>query len=161
LSGGDISLVSLAFNLKVNFVPVKDNSVISIYAFAKPFIANASRSDVSGFGEYYYDASTSAPVADPTNNDTWDKSIPGLEGLGAKSSITGGIFLGPGIELFPAKKVSFFLQASFGYTFNTNLVSTRSYGNDYAVDYKNIDFPLKDLGFSSINFAGGISFNLD
>ena len=53
LEGGDLSLTSLALNIKLNFVPVKDNSVISVYAFAKPFLTLASRKEVSGTGERY------------------------------------------------------------------------------------------------------------
>src|SRR6185295_16050832 len=53
LSGGNISLISLAANLKLNLVPVKDNSVISVYAFAKPFITNARLSDLSGTSKNY------------------------------------------------------------------------------------------------------------
>lgn len=173
LKGGDVTLLSLAFNIKINFVPVKDNSKISVYAFAKPFISSSKRSEVNGKGVYYYYDKVTALdyVPDPlgalnpngsTGDDTWGKSLYPI--LGEKSNITGGIFIGPGIEFFPAKAISIFLQASFGYTFPINIVSTRSYGNTSGtkgVDYNDDNFPMKDLSFTSINFAGGISFNLD
>lgn len=151
LSGGDVSIMSLALNLKVNFVPVKDNSVISLYAFAKPFIASSTVSSISGTAEYiYYDGSDWVYDASNDVSGTFD----------SKSSITGGVFLGPGIEINPAKPISFFAQASFGYTFPMEVVSTRSYGNDFN-DIGANNFPLASLGFTSINFAAGISFNID
>ena len=153
LSGGDVSILSLAANLKFNFVPVKDNSTISVYAFAKPFIASASIGAVSGYGEYWeYDAIADDWFADPTQD---------VDGVNdAKTSITGGIFIGPGIEINPAKPVSFFVQAAFGYTFALDLVSTKSYTNDLN-SWNEPNFPLASVGFPSINFAAGISFNID
>jgi len=152
LTGGDVSVMSLALNLKFNFVPVKDNSVISVYGFAKPFIANAATSEIKGFGEYvFYDNNQSNWFYNTAND--------GQVSYAAKSNITGGIFVGPGVEFFPAKAVSFFAQASFGYTFPFNVISTKSFGND--VSKLPDDFPLKSIGFTSINFAAGISFNLD
>lgn len=154
LTGGDVSLISLAANLKVNFVPVKDNSKISVYAFAKPFIASATVSSISGTAEYYYyDTEFSDWYANPSFNASGSYN--------SKSSITGGIFVGPGVEIFPAKAVSIYVQASFGYTFPLDIVSTRSYGNDYNIDLANPNFPIASLGFTSINFAAGVSFNID
>jgi hypothetical protein len=160
LKGGDLTLISLALNLKINFVPVTDNSVISVYGFAKPFIAMSSLNTLSGTGEYiYYDTGLSDWTFD-TNGD-----VSGT--FEAETKITGGIFLGPGIEIYPARKVSFFAQASFGYTFPMEAVSTKSYGNDSYNDLgvgnpnSNSNFPLSSIGFTSINFAAGISFNLD
>jgi hypothetical protein len=154
LAGANISILSVAANLKVNFVPVKDNSVISVYGFAKPFIANATRSDLSTSTDIYVeDPSNDEFGATPVQFDVKD-SYPG------ESKITGGIFIGPGIEFFPAKTISFFVQASFGYTFPINVVSTRSYPNTIDI-LDSRDFPLQSIGFTSINFAGGISFNLD
>jgi hypothetical protein len=40
------------------------------------------------------------------------------------------------------------------------VVSTRSYGNDFN-DLAATNFPLSSLGFTSINFAAGVSFNID
>ncbi len=154
LTGGDVTVLSLALNLKLNFVPVKDNSVVSVYGFAKPFIASTSMSSVSGVGEYYYyDSGLDQTFRDPSGD--------GSGVYEAQSSITGGIFIGPGVEINPAKAISFFAQASFGYTFPMQMVSTRSYGNDYNTDLFDPAFPAKSLGFTSINFAAGLSFNLD
>ncbi len=151
LAGANISILSAAANLKVNFVPVKDNSVISVYGFAKPFIASARRSDLLTSTDVY---------REDVNNGTTPVEIDVTGNYPGESKITGGIFIGPGIEFFPAKAFSFFVQASFGYTFPINVVSTRAYPNDIDIlDSK--DFPFQSIGFTSINFSGGISFNLD
>jgi hypothetical protein len=150
IKGGDVSMISLAGTIKLNFVPVKDNSVVSVYGFAKPFVSMASVSKATGLLEYYYYGTTDW-LADPSGD---------LAGEYEDNSFTGGIFIGPGIEFFPAKKISFFAQASFGYTFPIKVISTRSYGNDINLDVVD-DFPLRSGSFTSINFAAGISFNLD
>ena len=153
LSGGDVSILSAALNLKFNFVPVKDNSIVSVYGFAKPFIASTSMSALSGVAEYWaYNYSQSDWFPNPSLNASGTYK--------SKSSITGGIFVGPGIEINPAKPVSIFFQASFGYTFPMDIVSTRSFSNDVN-DLGSDAFPISSLGFTSINFAAGISFNLD
>lgn len=149
INGGDVSMLSLAGTIKLNFVPVKDNSVVSVYGFAKPFVSMASVSKATGKLEAYQ--YTTDWFANPNED---------LAGDYEDNSFTGGIFIGPGIEFFPAKKVSFFAQASFGYTFPIKVISTRSYGNDIYRDVVD-DFPLKASSFTSINFAAGISFNLD
>ena len=152
LSGGDVSIISLAANLKLNFVPVKDNSVISVYAFAKPFVAFATVSALSGVAQWYEFDGT-----DWINYPSFDES----GAYESETSFTGGVFVGPGLEINPGKPVSIFFQASFGYTFPLDLVSTKSYGNDWLQDLASDTFPLASFGFTSINFAAGISFNLD
>jgi hypothetical protein len=174
LEGGDITVTSLAFNIKLNLIPVRDESKFSIYVFAKPFIASATRTEVSGSderytyeiyeddngtatinddylyagdeGEYYSDGTTS----------TWGADS--YEALAEETSFTGGIFLGPGIEISPAKSVSVFAQASFGYTLPISMVSTKSY--EPTVDsYIDEEFPMVKKGFPSVNLQLGVSFN--
>src|SRR5688572_30832168 len=50
LEGGDVSLISLALNIKLNFIPITDNTKFSVYGFAKPFISIANREAVTGSG---------------------------------------------------------------------------------------------------------------
>ena len=50
LEGGDLSLISLALNIKFNFIPISDDTKFSIYGFAKPFIAFSNRGEVTGSG---------------------------------------------------------------------------------------------------------------
>ncbi len=151
LNGGDMTLISLAVNFKFNFVPVKDNTIISVYGFAKPFITSAKRGDISGTSiDYIYNEAASG----------WDPNGNSSGSYKGDSKISGGILLGPGVELYPGGKVSFFAQAAFGYTFPIDIVSTRSYDNDIA-NLTADKFPVSSLGFTSINFAAGVSFNLN
>ena len=152
-NGSTLTFTSLAFNLKVNFVPIKDNSVISVYGFAKPFISISKHSDINISLDTYQDS---------FNTNFWTPISGGSVSDVAKvdSQTTGGIFIGPGIEIYPTKPISFFLQASFGYTFSSDFISTKSYPRDLTV-LDSPTFPAKSIGFTSINFAGGISINLD
>jgi hypothetical protein len=157
--GGDLTLTSLALNLKLNLVPVKDNSVISVYAFAKPFVTMVSRSAVTGTATVMYN------YGDPTNSDDWylfdNYTYEDLElsdKLDSGSEVTGGIFLGPGLEFFPARKFSGFAQASFGYTFPLTFVSTQTYEGE-SLDTVSDEFPLTKKGFPSVNVQIGASFN--
>jgi hypothetical protein len=79
--------------------------------------------------------------------------------------VTGGIFLGPGIEINPTKPVSFFIQASFGYTLSSDFISTKSYPTRsirYFVDpVIDPNWPGKTTGFASINLSAGVMLNLD
>ena len=175
LEGGDLSLISLALNLKFNFVPIRDNSKISVYAFAKPFVTYASRKSVSGSGERYtYEIYVDDQGTSNENDDilhynlgdetwyedgfvgTWGPN--NYEALKSDSEITGGIFVGPGIEISPAKAVSFYGQAAFGYTFPITYVSTQSYPPTVA-SYINDEFPMTKKGFPSVNVQFGVSFN--
>ncbi|HTJ48951.1 MAG TPA: hypothetical protein VL443_05810 [Cyclobacteriaceae bacterium] len=167
LEGGDLSLTSLAVSLKLNLVPVKDKSIISAYVFAKPFVSYSSRTEVKGSDTRYtyqiYEDSdgqvwtTSDDTWYPDGfTSTWDGSK--YDALKAKNKITGGIFVGPGIELFPAKKFSFYLQASFGYTLPVSYVSTKSYDNTVS-DYVKKEFPMVTKGFPSVNVQVGGAFN--
>ena len=183
LEGGDLSLISLALNLKLNFIPIKDDSKISIYGFAKPFISVASRTDVNGTDyrdtyEIFEDDNGTATINDDYLYaglaDTWypdysydsDDDTPGVgewgpdsyEALASETVITGGIFIGPGIEFMPAKAVSIFVQAAFGYTFPVSFVSTGSY-EPTIESYVDEKFPMVKEGFPSVNIQMGLSFN--
>src|SRR5688500_1808551 len=167
LSGGKLSLISLALNLKLNFIPVKDDSKVSVYAFAKPFISMATRQEVKGKGvlmNNYGDIESSQDWAESDRDNfdwvagsTYVKQTYGIDvsdDLKKQTQVTGGIFLGPGVELFPAGKVSAFFQASIGYTFPVSYISTKvyenseNYGNDLDVFLENIeDYPLTKKGF--------------
>lgn len=152
LAGGNLSLISLSGNIKINFIPVKDNSVVSVYAFAKPFAIYSSVSSVTGRTLDY--------IRDLTTGD-WGSPV-GQKNLsyGNDNGFSGGVLLGPGIEFFPGKKISYFAQASYGYTFPIAFVSTRSYSQGIE-NLSDPRFPKKELGFTSINFAAGVSYNFD
>jgi len=174
--GGDMNLISLAANLKFNLVPVMDNSTISVYAFAKPFLTMASRTAVKGTaylfwvpdydfnGVYSEDeiidgAYSAVQVPWEAGDPTWEaEGITISDKLNKDSRITGGIFVGPGIEIFPAKNVSFYAQAAFGYTFPVSFVSTKKYEGN-SLDSMDEEFPVIEQGFPSVNLQFGISFN--
>ncbi|RAW01177.1 hypothetical protein [Pseudochryseolinea flava] len=175
--GGTINMYSLSVNFKLNFIPVTDNSKVSVYGFAKPFVSMASRTDVKGdarifavydemgdgaydeedlifgYNNYYIDLPWEA--GDPT----WSQlGIDISDDLKAETKVTGGIFIGPGVEFMPAKKVSIYAQLAFGYTFPVSFISTEKYeGNDLnKVDEK---YPIVEEGFPSLNVQAGVSFN--
>jgi hypothetical protein len=184
LKGGDVSLLSLAANIKLNLVPVKDTSPISVYLFIKPFVTQASRKAVTGTGVFYVfeayedfngDAAGTPPAESQTEyndilhfateDNTWyptgyqeDWGPEGFPVLKEETAITGGVFLGPGLEFLPAKRISIFLQPSFGYTFPISFVSTKAYNNT-AEDYVSADFPIVKKGFTSLNVQVGVSYN--
>jgi hypothetical protein len=174
--GGDLTLLSAAFNLKINFIPVTDNSKVSIYGFVKPFVTMAKRKEVKGTATVFavYDSDESGTydeeeieVALASSVEIpWEAGDPSWQELGVTisddlkedSKITGGVFLGPGIEFMPAQNVSFYLQGAFGYTFPVSFVSTKKYeGNDLnKIDEK---YPVTKEGFPSINVQVGLTFN--
>ena len=181
LEGGDLSLISLSLNLKLNFVPIKDNTKVSVYGFAKPFISYAMRGEVNGKDQRYTYAiyedinGSITPTTDdilyagdeewysdliyndPNNaNNKWGPKD--YEALEESNEITGGIFIGPGIEIMPTKGVSFFLQAAFGYTFPVTYISTEAY-EPTIQDYLKPEFPMVKKGFPSVNLQFGLSFN--
>jgi hypothetical protein len=165
-SGGDLMLTSLAVNLKLNLVPVKDKSVISPYLFAKPFVSYVSRSEVKGVAELY--TNTFEPdyweyigeVPWEANNQQWaDVGLVISDDLKADNTITGGIFLGPGVEFLPGNKISFYAQAAFGYTFPISFVSSKSYVKTRTIDDLTESYPIVKEGFPSINVQVGLSYN--
>ncbi|HEY9008911.1 MAG TPA: hypothetical protein VIM75_22400 [Ohtaekwangia sp.] len=175
LKGGDLSLTSLALNIKLNFVPVKDHSIFSVYAFAKPFVTRASRKEVTGKAtrytyEIYEDNKNTSTTSDDVLHynlqdnqlyadgytETWGPSS--YEALKKDTEVTGGIFVGPGIEFLPARKFSFYLQAAVGYTFPVTFVSTEAYDRTIT-SYVDPKFPMTKKGFPSLNVQVGASYN--
>lgn len=176
LEGGDISLTSLTLNLKLNLIPVRDNSVISIYGFAKPFVSYSTRTEVTGLATYqqnYGDPGVESDwyfvdELDWTAGNTYVKETYGIDvtqDLKQQSKVTGGIFIGPGIEFFPARVISGFLQASIGYTFPVSFVSTQAYNSnendlDMLINSGDIEkYPMHKDGFPSVSVQFGVCFS--
>lgn len=174
LEGGDVTMLSAGFVLKVNFIPVSDNSVISIYGIANPFIAQSKRSEMKGRGYFYEDLDDDVIYTDPVAGlfpDEWDAS--GFPVLKEETKITGGMQVGFGVEFMPVKPVSFFVQATVSYTGNITYVSTNDFlskadqyvdGNGtiyYDADstYYNPNFPILKSGFPALSVKAGLSFN--
>lgn len=175
LEGGDLGLTSLAFNFKFNIIPVMQSTKFSVYAFAKPFVTLVNRSEVTGSDvrftyENYEDDNGTEFIEDDLlyydlGDDTWYPDgftstwgPDNYEALKSDSEVSGGIFIGPGVELFPNKKISAFLQASFGYTFPVTFISTSSYEN-LVTNYVKEEFPMVKKGFPSVNIQFGASYN--
>jgi hypothetical protein len=178
LTGGDISLTSLAVNLKFNFVPIKDNTKFSFFFFAKPYVALSTRSEVVGEA---YVLSNYGDIEDEndwyirdqfawTAGSQYAQSKYGIsvsQDLKKESKVTGGIYIGPGVELFPNSKFSAFLQVAIGYTFPITYVSTEYYNkegseNDLDTIFENGDinkYPMLKKGFPSIGVQFGCSYN--
>jgi hypothetical protein len=176
--GGDLSLLSIAFNLKLNFIPIRDDSKVSFYAFAKPFISFAKRTEVKGDSyvfriydinddlEYTEDEAVlsieetgSVLIPWEAGDPTWaSQGLVISDDLKEDTRVTGGIFIGPGVEIMPAKNVSFFAQAAIGYTFPVSFISTEANkNNDLSTVEEN--YPIVEEGFPSINLQFGVSFN--
>jgi hypothetical protein len=170
LKGGDINQMLLSFDLKLNFIPVTDNSKVSIYGFVRPFVTFSTRKEVSGSGQryvyQYYELA--GPYGDELyydDQDVWypdgvvdDWGADEFDALKEEKEITGGVFIGPGIEFMPAKAVSIFAQAAFGYTFPITYVSSASY--ETTLDsYADPKFPMVKKGFASLNVQVGLAFN--
>ncbi|MDH4091855.1 MAG: hypothetical protein OEV74_14530 [Cyclobacteriaceae bacterium] len=175
LEGGNLSLFSFAVNLKLNLVPIKDNSKFSVYGFAKPFITYVTRGEVTGSDvrytyEIYEDLGSSGSINDDIlyynlgdgtfyqDGYTGNWGPNSYDALKSGTEITGGIFIGPGIEVMPTKVVSIFLQAAFVYTFPVTFVSTQSYEPSIE-SYLDDNFPMTKKGFPSVNIQLGLSFN--
>ena len=175
LEGGDLSLTSISVNLKFNVIPIMASTKLSVYGFVKPFITFASRGAVTGFEERYTYEVYEDDMGTSTDNDdllyynlgdgefypdghsgNWGPET--YEALKESNEVTGGIFVGPGIELFPNKRLSYNLQAAFGYTFPLTFVSTRSYESTVE-SYLDEEFPMIKKGFPSINIQLGLSYN--
>lgn len=167
LTGGDVSLTMVGADIKLNLVPVSDDSKFSVYAFAKPFVAFAHRDDVSGSGQQYlYEARVvNNNFEYDLGDNTWYESAyqedwgpDGYPALGAENSVSGGLLVGPGIEFNPGKSVSAFVQAAFGYTLPVSFVSTGAFSRTTA-SYTNPSFPIIKKGFPSLSFQAGVSYN--
>ena len=177
LDGGDISLTSAALNLKLNLIPIKDNTKFSVYGFAKPFISYSSRTEVTGIATYQQNEGDPYVAEDWYLLDSFDwyaESPYALEAYGIDISeeldkqyqITGGIFIGPGIEFAPSGKISGFFQVSIGYTFPISFISTESYATEGENDLNVFidsgrlgEYPMDKAGFPSVSFQLGISYN--
>jgi hypothetical protein len=174
--GGNINLTSLGATLKFNLIPVRNDSKISVYAMARPFGSYVHREEISASGLYIQN------YGDPSSDLDWenayreafewragDEDILAQYGyevsgdLKKNSTFTGGIFVGGGIEIFPAKVISGFLQVSAGYTAPISYINTSYYNIDNNLEKlleKGIEtYPVIKKGFTSVNVQLGVAFN--
>lgn len=161
ISGGDIRQFSLGVVAKVNFVPIKSNTVASVYALAAPSLVMSNLEEVQS-NINFFDHPTDNDY-DQVNNDSFILAE-------SQSKTTGGINVGLGVEFFPTNLFSFYIQTGVGYTFPVPFVDTSLYEkHTLTVDSYNPfdkvpplpkDFPLSDdKGFTTLNFQLGLTYN--
>ena len=176
LNGGNVNLVSLGVNGKINFIPVSDASKFSAYGIVSPFISVYSRGALSGEGDYYRNNGEGIYNI-PDGAETLNGSThPGLK---KASGVTGGANLGFGVEWLPARTISYFLQVTAGFTGAVNYVSSESYlhtddqyhdassppliyyGDSPAEkkSYFNDQFPTVKKSFTTATLRFGVAFN--
>jgi hypothetical protein len=170
-TGGDVNLVSLGLNLKLNFIPVSDNTVFSIYGIVNPFVSYVSRGEVVQNASRYYDEDGDGIYGDYLSDVVY--TADDYPSLDSEKKVSGGAHLGFGLEFKPAKKISAFAQATFSYTLPITYVSTESFlkAEDQYIDsqntlyynaYKSLfldDFPIVNEGFSAVSIKIGMAFN--
>ena len=166
LEGGNVSLTTIEANIKLNLIPVSDKIPVSIYLLARPFAAISKRADVSGSGKMFlYQAKVESGQFVITNDDKWyptryteewgPDGYPSLKGV---TVLTGGLHVGPGIELMPSSPLSVYVQALLGYTMPVSFVSTGSYAKTTG-SYTNPEFPIVKKGFPALSLQAGLTYN--
>lgn len=169
--GGDIGIISLGLNLKLNFIPVGDKTPITVYGILNPFASFVMRSETSASGDFYQDLDGDIVYDDYYFDVTY--TAEDYEALASDNKFSGGAHLGFGIEFIPSKAVSFFVQATFSYTLPVSYVSTSSYlkdedryfdGNQRVYynateSFYKDDFPIIKNGFSALSVKAGLSIN--
>jgi len=170
-TGGDVNLLSLGLNLKLNFIPVSDATRFSIYGIANPFVSYISRSEVNQTIDYYFDDDEDGYYTDYWGTEEFSGDE--FDALKAESKFSGGVHLGFGVELNPAKRVSVFLNVTYSYTLPISYVATESYlkDEDAYVDaggtvyydteatLSDDQFPIVEKGFSAVSAKVGLAFN--
>jgi hypothetical protein len=176
LHGGNVNLISLGINAKINFIPVSDASKFSVYGIVSPYISVYTRGALSGQGDYYNN-NGNAIYNIYSSTSTWDGS--NFPALKKASGVTGGANLGFGVEWLPARTISYFLQATVGLTGPISYVSSESYlhnedkysdgstppltlyGDSESLkkSYFNDNFPIVKKSFTTATIRFGVAFN--
>ncbi|MCX7636258.1 MAG: hypothetical protein N2044_00280 [Cyclobacteriaceae bacterium] len=166
--GGNIRLISLGCNFKLNIIPVSEDTKVSLYGIANPFASYMKRDSFTGWADVYADDDGNGIYTDYQY--TSDMSIPAYE---EDAKFTGGVQLGFGVEFMPVKPVSIFLQTTFGYTLPITYSDTKSFlidadryvdsgGTVYYDTNQTIytrQFPIVNKGFGSMVLRAGVYFN--
>lgn len=170
-TGGDVNILSLGLNIKLNFIPVSDNTVFSVYGIVNPFVSYVNRTEVVETAKQYYDEDGDGVYADFLGTVVYSGAqYPALE---TDNKVSGGAHLGFGLEFMPAKKISLFAQATFSYTLPITYVATKTFlkDEDKYVDSQNTvyydagkslfldEFPIVKKGFSAVSIKVGMAFN--
>jgi len=160
LSGGDLRQLNISIVGKINFVPIKSNTVASFYGLVAPGLVVSMLDRVESNINFF---------EHPTVDDYIQVNNTSFTTSESQSTVTGGINLSVGVEFFPTNVFSFYIQSGVAYSFAIPFVDTslyqkrileKEYYNPF-VDYPMPkDFPLsKDKGFTSLNFQLGLAYN--
>ena len=161
LSGGDITQFSFGVVAKINFVPIKSNTVASFYALAAPSLVISNLEEVNSNINFF---------DHPTVDDYLQANNESFVLAKSQSKTTGGINIGVGVEFFPVNLFSFYVQTGLGYTFPVPFVDTSLY-QKHVLDVESYNafdkvpplpknFPLSDdKGFTTLNFQLGLTYN--
>lgn len=172
-SGGNVSLLSLGANVKLSFIPVSDNTKFSVYGVATPFVAMATKSEMTGTAYLFQDNGTGVynKPTQPVSSVAFSKdNVPGFK---KDNNVTGGINIGFGFEVRPTQALSISLQPGFSYTLPVNYIATSSFVTnsiqyhdtngkiyyDEATSLNQETFPIVKNGFSAWNIKVGIAYN--
>ena len=120
LSGGDIRQLALGLVAKINFVPIKSNTIASVYALAAPSLVMSNLEEVQSNINFF---------DHPTVDDYHQVNNESFVLAESQSKTTGGINIGVGVEFFPTNLFSFYIQTGVGYTFRSRLLTPRSTEN--------------------------------
>ncbi len=170
-TGGSVSILSLGLNLKLNLIPVSDNTKFSIYGIVNPFVSYVNRSEVVETADEYYDEDGDGVYADYLGTVTYSADT--YPALASENKVSGGAHFGFGIEFMPAKKISFFAQATFSYTLPITYIATETFlkNEDQYLDAEDTiyydasqslfleEFPIVKRGFSAVSVKVGMAIN--
>lgn len=160
LSGGDLKQLAIGGIVKINFVPIKSNTMASFYASIAPSLVASTLDKIESNINFFSHPSFAA--YNQVNNDSFE-SVP------KQTKWTGGAILSTGVEFFPASTFSFYIQAGLSYSFPVPFVDT-SLHQTRILEVENFnpfdDYPLPEnfplsteKGFTSFNFQLGLSYN--
>jgi hypothetical protein len=174
--GGDLSILSAGVNFKLNFIPVSDDTKFSVYGIINPFVSYVMRTGVTGSYDIYEkdpDTGNYTQFYDHVDYD-YTSGTDGLPALKKTNKVTGGAHLGVGFEFQPAKKLSFFGQATFSYSLPVTYVSTKSFLHpediytdssdgriyyDSRNSFDNLEWPIVKKAFSAVSLKVGMAYN--
>ena len=162
LEGGDLSLVSAGFNVKLNLIPIRDNKKILPYVIAKPFIMMAKRTEITATSQTYYYANI--PPEDPiywelSSEESLDSESPGRSGWKSVSQVSGGLNIGLGSAITLPSGWGFYLQGVLGFTSPISYIYTSEYPATLSGGYYADDYPLVKKGFTSLSISIGCTYN--
>lgn len=161
ISGGNMTQFSVGAVLKINFVPIKSNTIASFYALAVPSLVISNLEKVESNINFF----------DHPDDNTYSQANNASFVLSeSQSKTTGGLNIGAGVEFFPTNLFSFYIQTGIGYTFPVPFVDTSLYEKHTlpVESYNEFDkvpplpknFPLSDdKGFTTLNFQLGLTYN--